>query len=72
MNLEDGEVNSWSVSRSKRNRKLIRAGNACLQYDSSLAEGWDPFGIGSGERGYLCEGSLGPPSPEGSKPVALG
>ena len=23
MNLEDGEVNSWSVSRSKRNRKLI-------------------------------------------------
>ena len=38
-------LSSWSVSRSKRNRKLIMAGNSCPQHGSSRAEAWDPSRI---------------------------
>ena len=53
-----------------------RTGGVVPEVRNRPAMGCDPFGIGigigSGERGYLCEQSLGPPTPEGSKPVAPG
>ena len=61
---------AWDPSRILPLKQ--RTGGVVPEVLNRPAMGCDPFGIGSGERGSLCERSLGPPPPEGSKPVAPG
>ena len=59
---------AWDPSRILPPKQ--RTGGVVPEVLNRPAMGCDPFGIG--ERGYLCERSLGPLNPEGSKPVAPG
>ena len=61
---------AWDPSRILALKQ--RTGGVVPEVLNRPAMGCDPFGIGIGERGYLCERSLGPLNPEGSKPVAPG